>query len=145
MIGRRRFVEGLAATGLAAQATTRASAMPVLSGGQFDLTIGALPINVTGRRRTATAVNGTVPGPILRFREGDTVTINVRNTLRESSSIHWHGLYLPNAMDGVPGLTFPRHRAGRDLHLPLPDPAGRAPTGITATAAPRSRPASTAR
>lgn len=106
MITRRRFVEGLAATGLAAHAPSRAQAMPVLSGSRFDLAIGALPINITGRPRTATAVNGSVPGPILRFREGDTATINVRNSLRESTSIHWHGLYLPNAMDGVPGLTF---------------------------------------
>ena len=59
-----------------------------------------------GRRRIATVVNGSLPGPILRFREGETVTLNVRNTLAESSSIHWHGLLLPNAMDGVPGLTF---------------------------------------
>ena len=106
MITRRRFVEGLAATGLAAHGLSRAQAMPVLSGSRFDLAIGALPINITGRPRTATAVNGSVPGPTLRFREGDTVTINVRNSLRESTSIHWHGLLLPNAMDGVPGLTF---------------------------------------
>lgn len=106
MITRRRFVEGLAATGLAAPGLSRAQAMPALSGSRFDLAIGTQPINITGRPRTATAVNGTVPGPILRFREGDTVTVNVRNALRESTSIHWHGLYLPNAMDGVPGLTF---------------------------------------
>ena len=106
MIGRRRFVEGLAATGLVAPGMSQASAMPVLSGSQFDLAIGTVPVNITGRPRTAHAVNGSLPGPTLRFREGDSITINVRNTLRESTSIHWHGLYLPNAMDGVPGLTF---------------------------------------
>jgi CopA family copper-resistance protein len=103
-LGRRRFVEGLA--GAAALGLSRASAMPVLSGNQFDLTVGPLPINITGRPRIATAVNGTVPAPTLRFREGEAVTLNVRNTLRESTSIHWHGIILPNAMDGVPGLTF---------------------------------------
>ena len=107
MITRRSFVEGLAATGIGARAlSSSASAMPALAGNAFDLTIGALPVNVTGRPRVATAVNGSLPGPILRFREGDTVSVNVRNTLRESTSIHWHGLYIPNPMDGVPGLTF---------------------------------------
>ncbi|MFI5031417.1 MAG: copper resistance system multicopper oxidase [Reyranellales bacterium] len=107
MITRRRFVEGLAATGIGARVlSSPASAMPVLAGSTFDLTIGALPVNITGRSRVATAVNGSLPGPTLRFREGDAVTVNVRNTLHESTSIHWHGLYLPNAMDGVPGLTF---------------------------------------
>lgn len=107
MITRRRFVEGLAATGIAAKAlSVRASAMPVLTGSAFDLAIGTLPANITGRPRVATVVNGSMPGPTLRFREGDTVSVNVRNTLGESTSIHWHGLYLPNAMDGVPGLTF---------------------------------------
>jgi CopA family copper-resistance protein len=106
MISRRRFVEGLAATGLATHAVSKAAAMPVLAGDRFDLTVGTLPVDITGRPRTAHAVNGTVPGPLLRMREGETVTINVRNTLRESTSIHWHGLYLPSAMDGVPGLSF---------------------------------------
>jgi CopA family copper-resistance protein len=106
MIGRRRFLEGLAATGLAVPALSRAQAMPVLAGSRFELAVGTLPVNVTGRPRTATVVNGSLPGPILRFREGDAVTIDVRNGLRDSTSIHWHGLYLPNAMDGVPGLTF---------------------------------------
>ena len=107
MITRRRFVEGLAAAGLGNRIlSSPASASPVLAGSAFDLAIGALPVNITGRSRIATVVNGSLPGPTLRFREGDTVTLNVRNTLGESTSIHWHGLYLPNAMDGVPGLTF---------------------------------------
>jgi CopA family copper-resistance protein len=106
MIPRRRFVQGLAAGALAAATSSRAFAVPVLSGNRFDLTVGTLPVDITGRARIAHAVNGTVPGPTLRVREGDTVTIDVRNTLRESTSIHWHGLYLPSAMDGVPGLSF---------------------------------------
>jgi FtsP/CotA-like multicopper oxidase with cupredoxin domain len=108
---RRRFVQGLAAVGgLAASGIPRkawaTTAQTALSGDRFDLTIGAMPINITGRPRIATAVNGSVPAPILRFREGDTVTINVTNKLDEPTSIHWHGIKLPNPMDGVPGLTF---------------------------------------
>lgn len=77
-----------------------------LRGSQFDLTIGRMPFNATGRSRIATTVNGSLPAPILRVREGDTVTINVANRLAEPTSIHWHGIRLPNGMDGVPGLTF---------------------------------------
>ena len=66
MITRRRFVEGLAATGIAAKAlSVRASAMPVLTGSAFDLAIGTLPANITGRPRVATVVNGSMPGPTL--------------------------------------------------------------------------------
>ena len=79
---------------------------PLLSGTEFQLEIAAAPINITGRHRTATAVNGSVPAPILRWREGDTVTLAVTNPLSEPSSIHWHGILVPNPMDGVPGLTF---------------------------------------
>ncbi len=109
---RRRFVEGAATFGIVATVGlpfTRAFAAtgPItLTGNKFDLSIGAMPFNVTGRARTATAVNNSVPAPILRFREGDTVTLNVTNRLNEPTSIHWHGLRLPNNMDGVPGLTF---------------------------------------
>ena len=79
---------------------------PLLSGTEFQLEIAAAPINITGRQRTATAVNGSVPAPILSWREGDTVTLAVTNRLSEPSSIHWHGKLVPNPMDGVPGLTF---------------------------------------
>jgi CopA family copper-resistance protein len=110
---RRRFVQGIALAGGAgafgAPTWTRAQAVSgpvILSGQTFDLAIGAQPVNITGRRRFATAVNGSVPAPTLRFRQGDTVTLNVTNRLDEPTSIHWHGLRLPNAMDGVPGLTF---------------------------------------
>jgi len=82
------------------------SGPPVLSGERIDLTIASLPVNLTGRARFATAVNGSLPAPLLRVREGDSLVINVTNRLAEPTSIHWHGLRLPNEMDGVPGLTF---------------------------------------
>jgi len=109
-IGRRRFVQGLVAGGLllthgrarAADGSTRAE----LTGPDFHLTIDELPVNYTGAARRAVAVNGQVPAPLLRMRQGDTVTIRVTNNLRERTSIHWHGFIVPADMDGVPGLSF---------------------------------------
>lgn len=109
---RRRFVQGLAAVGgLSVLGVTAARAqsiggMAVLTGTKIDLTLGKVPVNITGRPRMATLINNSFPGPVLRFREGDDVTINVTNNLSESSSLHWHGIRLPNPMDGVPGLTY---------------------------------------
>ncbi len=125
---RRRFVQGLALAGgaaaIGAPIWTRAQGAgagpSVLTGDRFDLTVGASPINITGRRRMATAVNGQVPGPTLRFREGDAVTINVTNRLAEPTSIHWHGFRLPNPMDGVPGLTFPGIMPGETFTYRFP-------------------------
>ncbi|WP_411562382.1 copper resistance system multicopper oxidase [Pseudomonas shirazensis] len=112
---RRSFVKGLAATGILGGlgmwrapvwAVTSPGQPNVLSGTDFDLYIGELPVNITGAARTAMAINGSVPGPILRWREGDTVTLRVRNRLKQDTSIHWHGIILPANMDGVPGLSF---------------------------------------
>ncbi len=106
---RRRFVQGLAAgAGLFAlpRFGTFASTPAVLSGTQFDLEIGELPVNFTGTSRMATVVNGQLPAPQLRWREGDEVTIRVRNRLATRTSIHWHGLIVPADMDGVPGISF---------------------------------------
>ena len=111
-VSRRRFVEGLALVAGSAslswplKALAEGAGPQTLTGNLFNLSVGAKPINITGRPRIATAVNGSVPAPILRFREGETVTINVTNRLDEPTSIHWHGIKLPNDMDGVPGLTF---------------------------------------
>src|SRR5262249_58268348 len=80
---------------------------PVLSGTEFQLEIGPMPLNITGRAMTATGINGQIPAPILRWREGDTITLAVTNRLSEPSSIHWHGIRTPSPMDGVPGLSFP--------------------------------------
>ena len=112
---RRTFVKGLAAAGILGGlgmwrtpvwAVTSPGQPNVLSGTDFDLFIGETPVNITGAARTAMTINGSLPGPILRWREGDTVTLRVRNRLREDTSIHWHGMILPANMDGVPGLSF---------------------------------------
>jgi FtsP/CotA-like multicopper oxidase with cupredoxin domain len=113
VISRRRFVHGFAGAafvlGAARWNATRGAETPpgsVLRGTQFDLTIDELPVSYTGARRTAVAINGQVPGPTLRFREGDTVTIRVTNKLRTTTALHWHGLIVPADMDGVPGVSF---------------------------------------
>lgn len=112
---RRSLLKGLAAgsafagLGLWRQpvwALTSPGQPTVLAGTEFDLTIDALDVDFTGKRRTAMAINGSIPGPLLRWREGDTVTLRVRNRLPVDTSIHWHGILLPANMDGVPGFSF---------------------------------------
>lgn len=72
----------------------------------WDLTIGPTPVVIGDRRATAAGINGSVPGPLIRLREGQDVVLNVSNRLDEASSLHWHGLLLPSKMDGVPGISF---------------------------------------
>jgi CopA family copper-resistance protein len=112
---RRTFVKGLAAAGILGGlglwrtpvwAITSPGEQNVLAGNDFDLFIGETPVNITGNPRTAMTINGGIPGPLLRWREGDTVTLRVRNKLNADTSIHWHGILLPANMDGVPGLSF---------------------------------------
>lgn len=115
---RRRFLQGLAAGGamlgfspwlrpaLARAPGTATGTPAVLRGTEFDLTIAETPANFTGRPRMATTINGAIPGPVLRWREGETVTLRVTNRLAEDTSIHWHGILLPFEMDGVPGISF---------------------------------------
>ncbi|MNF34332.1 Copper resistance protein A precursor [compost metagenome] len=112
---RRSFIKGLSAGSLLAGAglwrppawaVTADNQPSTLRGSQFDLWIGEAPVNFTGTPRTAMTINGGIPGPLLRWREGDTVTIRVRNRLQQDTSIHWHGIILPANMDGVPGLSF---------------------------------------
>ncbi len=86
--------------------------IPSLTGAKFDLTIGKFPVRINGRAGIATGINGTVPAPLIRFREGEEVTLNVTNTLKEDTSIHWHGLLVPFYMDGVPGVAFPGIKPG---------------------------------
>ena len=112
---RRTFIKGLAAGGVLAGlglwrqpawALSGSGQPTLLAGTQFDLSIDELAVDFTGHRRRAVAVNGSLPAPVLRWREGDTVTLRVRNRLQEDTSIHWHGILLPANMDGVPGFSF---------------------------------------
>lgn len=115
-VSRRRFVQGLAAGGVLSampnwlyarslQAAGHGTA-PVISGTEIDLVVEETLVNFTGNVRKATAINGSIPAPTLRLREGDTVTIRVTNRLSKSTSIHWHGILLDYRMDGVPGISF---------------------------------------
>lgn len=86
----------------------------------YDLTIAETTLRIDGRTARAVTINGTVPGPVLRFREGEQAVIRVHNTLAEDTSIHWHGILLPPEMDGVPGLSFPGIRPGETFEYRFP-------------------------
>jgi CopA family copper-resistance protein len=119
-VARRRFVQGLAAGGVLAgsggwafaRGSLASAATPTLTGTEFALSIGESLANFTGHARTAVTVNGHLPAPTLRMREGDTVMLRVSNALpagdahANMTSIHWHGILLPANMDGVPGMSF---------------------------------------
>ena len=122
---RRRFVQGLASggalfgLGLWPRAGLALQAQPeVLAGTDFTLSVGETLVNYTGKTRPAVTVNGRLPAPLLRWKEGSTVTLRVRNDLPRGSihgpdtSIHWHGILLPANMDGVPGMSFDGIRPG---------------------------------
>ncbi|WP_292050863.1 MULTISPECIES: copper resistance system multicopper oxidase [unclassified Brevundimonas] len=81
--------------------------LPGLDGPNINLTVGHSEFTVGGRTGHAVTVNGLLPAPLLRMREGQNVRLSVTNTLDEDTSIHWHGLLLPFQMDGVPGISFP--------------------------------------
>src|SRR6266481_7372560 len=128
-ISRRRFVQGLVAGGVIAGfdlwrwpalAMRGVTEPAVLAGSHFDLVIAEMPVNFTGRSSVATAINGSIPGPLLKWREGDTVTISVTNRLKVPTSIHWHGVRSPADMDGVPGLSFPGIAAGETFTYTIP-------------------------
>ena len=89
-------------------------------GREYFLAIDKLPFAPSGKKRTAIAVNGMVPGPLLRWKEGETVTIHVTNNLKEPTSIHWHGILLPSNMDGVPGVSFPGIAPGETFTYTFP-------------------------
>lgn len=123
-LSRRRFVQGLALGGIAASGLWRNDARaaaqantPVLRGSSQSLQIGRLPVNFTGRPRSAITINQSLPAPTLRWREGDTVSVRVRNALTDQpTSVHWHGLLLPANMDGVPGMSFDGIAPGQEYH-----------------------------
>jgi len=126
---RRGFIgtSALAAAGLAIPSWARGQSLShaekgfgELSGDTIDLSIANHHFSIGGRSGHAIAVNGTVPGPLIRLREGQDVTLNVTNNLDEDSSIHWHGLLLPFQFDGVPGVSFPGIRPGETFRYTFP-------------------------
>ncbi|MDH5444975.1 MAG: copper resistance system multicopper oxidase [Gammaproteobacteria bacterium] len=130
-LSRRRFVQSLAGGGAllamglnptASFAEMQQARMgpQVLRGNRFNLTYSPTPVNFTGSNRMATAINGSVPAPVLRFREGDNITLKVTNMMAEDTSIHWHGLILPYKMDGVPGISFNGIKPGESFTYKFP-------------------------
>jgi len=127
---RRRFVQSTAALGLlqAFRGIAPAYAQVPGPGGEIrvggdrvaDLVIERRPFGFGGRQASAITINGTVPGPILRFREGEVATLRVTNRLDVDTSIHWHGILLPSEMDGVPGVSFPGIRPGETFTYRFP-------------------------
>src|SRR5487761_1421767 len=121
-MSRRRFVQRLAMGGAIAAldwdgwpafGESAPHNPEILTGKHFELTFA-------GRRSVATAINGSVPAPILKWREGDTVTIAVTNRLKVPTSIHWHAIRLPSDMDGVPGLSFSGIAPGETFSYRIP-------------------------
>ncbi len=117
-ISRRVLLERVAALGMLAaverlvpacavtNTTVNPGSQTPLSGDVIDLTISEQLFHLDGRTASAITINGTIPGPVIRLKEGQQATLRVTNRLGESTSIHWHGLLLPPAMDGVPGVSF---------------------------------------
>jgi CopA family copper-resistance protein len=97
------------------------TSMAALSGEEIRLTVAESGFNVDGRMGHAITINGTIPAPLIRLREGQNVRIVVENMLNEDTSIHWHGLIVPFQMDGVPGISFPgiRPRSTFTYEFPL--------------------------
>ena len=132
-VSRRDALKGLGALGALAALERLAPAyswpsatepiskqLPALSGDIIDLTIGETPFRVGNRKFTARTINGTVPGPIIRLREGQDITLRVTNHLKSPSSIHWHGVLVPPNMDGVPGVSFAGIKPGETFVYRFP-------------------------
>ncbi|MFO7892827.1 MAG: copper resistance system multicopper oxidase [Longimicrobiales bacterium] len=134
-VSRRDFLRYAGATGAVAslerlapeyagpyRARGQAGELHVLDGrdGPIEIEIAETPIDVGGRSGGAITMNGTVPGPLIRLREGGDAVIHVTNRLDEDTSIHWHGILLPNAMDGVPKVNFPGIRPGETFTYRYP-------------------------
>ncbi|MES3152092.1 copper resistance system multicopper oxidase [Sphingomonas faeni] len=84
-----------------------AAPLPTVSGTDIALTVAHQMMTIDGKPSHAIGINGTVPAPLIRLKEGQTVRLTVTNALDEETSIHWHGLLVPFQMDGVPGISFP--------------------------------------
>lgn len=126
---RRSVLQTMLAAGASSLLPAWAKAAPgapaSLSGEDITLTIGHASVRLDGRTGHAMAINGTVPGPLIRLKEGQQARIRVVNALQEDTSIHWHGLLVPFQMDGVPGVSFPGIKAGESFLYDFPREAGR--------------------
>jgi CopA family copper-resistance protein len=105
---------------LGAANATAGETLRALSGSVIDLTIAETPFRVGNRTGTAKTINGTLPGPLIRLREGQEVTLRVTNRLKVTSSIHWHGVLVPPQMDGVPGVSFAGIEPGETFEYKFP-------------------------
>ena len=92
----------------------------ILSGEDIALTVGETHFRTGGRSGHAITVNGTLPAPLIRLKQGQMVRLSVTNSLAEDTSIHWHGLIVPFQMDGVPGVSFPGIRPGETFRYEFP-------------------------
>jgi len=128
-ISRRSFVKGVVASALVASSSVSLNASTKiqsrketleLSGTEFNLTIDKINVNITGEPAVALGVNSMITGPTLRWKEGDDITIHVKNNLNEDTSIHWHGIIIPPEMDGVPGISFDGIPAGETFTYTFP-------------------------
>ena len=133
VVNRRRFLGGVAAGGalLAVPAWARGGNLMAgaphlrqgfdeVGGASIDLTVARGHRMVEGRAGMGVAINGSVPGPLLRLKEGTTVALNIHNKLDEDTSVHWHGLMVPFQLDGVPGVSFPGIPAGGPFTAEFP-------------------------
>lgn len=124
MTTRRRFVLGASSILVGAALPWQRFALaefnpvviPTLRGQKFNLDIGFQKVDFTGKQRIATTINGSLPAPTLRWKQGERVALNVTNHLAENSSIHWHGIILPTEMDGVPGLSYAGIKPGETFN-----------------------------
>jgi CopA family copper-resistance protein len=101
-----QLIPACAWTDTTTKARSQAGSQTSLSGEVIDLVISETAFTLDGRTATAMTINGGIPGPVIRLREGQTATLRVTNRLEEITSIHWHGLLVPPEMDGVPGVSF---------------------------------------
>jgi CopA family copper-resistance protein len=117
---RRTLLKAMLGTGLLAVSGNKRAWAQVLATSpaaaplhtEYDLHIAETAVNFSGASAVATTINGAIPGTLLRLREGGDTTIRVTNHLKGHTALHWHGLLVPNAQDGVPHVTFPGIAAG---------------------------------
>ena len=106
--------------GVLAFAGTLAAFGNATSAAEYNLTVDPITVKTSTFSRAGVGYNGASPGPVLRFKEGEDVVINVTNNLTESTSVHWHGLILPFDQDGVPGISYPGIAPGETFTYRFP-------------------------